>query len=201
MDKNRMINDHQAREPDETIYARYLKTSADDDLKELLARHRSDLTFFIYGFVNNMEDAEDIMMDAFAVAASGIAKFSGKSSFKTWLFGIGRNLALKHLRKRHFHFFPLNEETDGAQRSSGDDGMPDARILRTERRKMLYKALGSINPDYRQVLHLTYFENMDNDEVALVMKKSKKQVYNLISRGKTALKEELTRLGFDPCDL
>ena len=39
------------------------------------------------------------MMDAFAVAASGTSRFRGNSSFKTWLFAIGRNLAMKHLRK------------------------------------------------------------------------------------------------------
>lgn len=42
-----------------------------------------------------MEDAEDIMLYAFAEAASGTAVFSGRSSFKTWLFSIGRNQARK----------------------------------------------------------------------------------------------------------
>ncbi|MCR5324492.1 MAG: hypothetical protein K6E85_14635 [Lachnospiraceae bacterium] len=91
---------HKDREPDEIIYSRYLKTSDNKDLKELLVRYRTELTFFIYGFVRNMEDAEEIMMDAFAAAASGTARFSGKSSFKTWLYAIGRNLAMKQLRKK-----------------------------------------------------------------------------------------------------
>lgn len=196
MDTDQIINDHRDLEPDELIYARYLKTSDNADLKKLLSRHRSDLTFFIYGFVNNIEDAEDIMLDAFAVAASGTARFSGKSSFKTWLFGIGRNLALKHLRKKRFLFFSLNEEIAGKDEIAAEQGMPDIELLNDERNRMLYRALESINPEYRQVLHLTYFEDMTNDEVAGVMKKGKKQVYNLISRGKQAMKEALEKLGY-----
>ncbi|MCR5332239.1 MAG: sigma-70 family RNA polymerase sigma factor, partial [Lachnospiraceae bacterium] len=151
------------------------------------SRHRSDLTFFIYGFVHNMEDAEDIMMDAFAVAASGTARFSGKSSFKTWLFAIGRNLALKHLRKGHLFFVPLNDTI------VTDRGLPELEIMQNEKNKQLYEALNCINPEYRQVLHLTYFEGMSNDEVASVMKKNKKQVYNLITRGRQALKDVLEK--------
>ena len=178
------------KEKDESIYERYLRNSDNEDLKELLSRYREELTFFIYGFVKNMEDAEDIMMDAFAVIASGTAGFAGKSSFRTWLYGIGRNLALKSLRKKRFLFFSLNEEI------IADAGVPDVELLKDERNRMLYEALDSINPEYRQVLHLTYFEEMSNDEAAAVLRKSKKQVYNLVARGKQALKEALERKGY-----
>ena len=62
---------------------------------------------------------------------------------------------------------------------------------------MLYEALGTINPEYRQALHLTYFEGMSADEVADVLKKNRKQVYNLISRGKESLRNKLIEMGFE----
>ncbi|MBO4324086.1 MAG: sigma-70 family RNA polymerase sigma factor [Lachnospiraceae bacterium] len=179
------------RETDEALFDRYRKEADSDALRELLIRYREELCFFIYGMVRNMEDAEDLMLDAFAAASSGTARFDRRSSFKTWLFGIGRNMALKHLRKQRFSFSELNEEM------TSDQGTPELEILQTERNRMLYKALGSIPDDYRQVLHLTYFENMDNDEVAVVLDKNKKQVYNLIARGKQALKEALLKLGYE----
>ena len=73
----------------------------------------------------------------------------------------------------------------------------ETEILKTEQNRMLYEALRSIPEDYRQALHLTYFENMSNDEVAVVLDKNKKQVYNLITRGKQALKEALLKLGYE----
>lgn len=179
------------RETDEIIFERYLKTGNNDDLKELLARYREELCFFLFRMVRNMEDAEELMLDAYAGASSGRNTFEGRSGFKTWLFGIGRNLALKHLRKQHFFLFSLNEEI-----TSGE-GMPELTILKDERNRMLYEALDRINPDYRQALHLCYFENMSEDDIAVVLKKSKKQVYNLMARGKKALKETLVSMGFE----
>ena len=51
--------------------------------------------------------------------------------------------------------------------------------------------------DYRNVLYLLYFEDMSTEQAAAVMKKTKKQVYNLAFRGKQQLKELLTEAGFD----
>ena len=77
----------------------------EEDLRILLERHREGLTLFLFGFVRNMEDAEELMLDAFAIAASGTSRFSGSSSFKTWLFAIGRNQAMSMLRKNRLRFF------------------------------------------------------------------------------------------------
>ena len=65
-----------------------------------------------------------------------------------------------------------------------------------EERKELYKALSEINKDYRQVLYLTYFEDMKPEEIARVLNKSIKQIYNLTARGREALKTVLLRNGF-----
>ena len=179
---------------DEELYRRYLSAKDNNALKALLERHREELVIFLYRILKNMEDAEDIMLDAYAVAASGTTKFSGKSSFKTWLFAIGRNLALKHIRKRHFLFIPLNEEVEVVE---SNEGRPDLEMLKTEKNQMLYDAMDRINPDYREALHLMYFESMEIDDISEVMGKNKKQVYNLINRGKIALKETLQSMGFD----
>ena len=95
------------RESDETLYRMYL--SEGNDLlscssvlakRELLLRHREGLTLFLFGYVRNMDDAEDLMLDAFATAASRNSGWQGLSSFRTWLFGIGRHLAMRELRRR-----------------------------------------------------------------------------------------------------
>ena len=62
---------------------------------------------------------------------------------------------------------------------------------------MLNEGLSKLNEDYRRILILLYFENMTHEQVSKVMKKSKKQVYNLVERAKKALKEELIKMGFE----
>lgn len=158
------------------------------------------MLLFIMGYVGNEEDAEELMMDAFAVIVSGTSVFSGRSSFKTWLFGIARNQAKMFLRKKKGFFFSMEEMPEKTGKDPAEDslqGAPELDILRQEQNKELYSALEVLPAGYRQVLYLLYFEEMSADEAALVMGKSKKQIYNLTERGRRALKEQLERMGFD----
>ncbi len=182
------------KDTDESIYARYLKNGKDEDLRELLERHRESLVLFLYGILRNMEDAEEIMLDAFAVAASGTSRFDGRSSFRTWLYAIARKKAVSLLRKRRFSFFGLEEVRE---HPSDRDHSPELSILREERDRALYLALDQLRNDYRQVLYLLYLEGMDHEEAARIMGKSPRQIYNLVYQGKKALKEKLEGMGID----
>ena len=46
--------------------------------------------------------------------------------------------------------------------------------------------------DYREILYLRYFEELSPEEIARVTGRRKKQVYNLLARGRVAMKEILT---------
>ena len=177
-------------ESDEHAYQRYLDGD-EDGLRVLLERHRVHLMLFLMGYVHNREDAEELMLDAFAVAASGTARFSGRSSFKTWLYGIGRNLASRHLRRKRLRWIALAHMAD-----QGETEIPEDLIVRSEQKGQLYAALRTLPEDYRNVLYLQEIEGMTVDEIAGVTGKSKKQIYNLSFRGKGALKETLQRMGY-----
>ena len=181
-----------AYESDETIYYRFLREGLNEDMKELMCRHRESLTLFLYGIVHNMDDAEELMIDAFAEAGMGHSIFRGKCSFKTWLFAIGRNLALKHIRKNKYNSLFENDVNGNAS-----DDTPEQELLRRERDRILYYAMENLNPDYRQILYLIYFEDMSIEEAGKVMKKNRKQVYNLIHRGREALKHLLSKEEID----
>ena len=182
------------RETDEQLYSRFLKDRNNEDLRELLERHRNNLTLFLFGIVHDMEDAEELMLDSFAVLVSGSPGFSGKSSFKTWLFAVGRNLALKQLKKKR----PYLQLQDGSENDQlSINSMPESGLIKNERNMQLYLAMDKLRPDYREVLQLIYFEDMSIEEAASVMKKTKKQIYNLSTRSRQALKDELERMGFD----
>ena len=177
-------------ESDELIYRRYLAEHNDDDFRVLVERHKESLMLFLYNFVHNMEDAEELMLDAYAEAAAG-ANYSGKSTFRTWLFSIGKNMALMRLRKQRLTAEVPFEQTDVIA------APPELNILHEERNRELYEALGHLREEYRQILILLYFEDMSHEEVERIMGKNRKQVYNLAERGRAALREQLERMGFD----
>ena len=187
-------------EKDEDVYRRFLAERSENDLRILLERHRESLLLFLLGYVGNEEDAEELMMDAFAVIASGTSAFSGRSSFKTWLFGIARNQAKMFLRKKKGFFLSLEDMLEKAQTEyivSKKSDAPELNLLKKDQKKELYTAIEALPAGYRQVLYLIYFEEMSADDVASIMGKTKKQVYNMTERGRKALKETLERMGFD----
>ena len=79
-------------------YRRYLDGD-DTGLTEIIRDYKDGLTLYINGYVNNIFTAEDLMEETFFKLATKKPRFSGKSSFKTWLYAIARNTALDYLRK------------------------------------------------------------------------------------------------------
>ena len=71
------------------------------------------------------------------------------------------------------------------------------QYLKEEQKILLHKALQNLNPDYRQVIYLVFFENFSNSETAKIMHKTKRQIENLLYRAKQSLKSELEKEGFE----
>lgn len=120
-------------------------------------------------------------------------KYKGNYSFKTWLYTIGRNEAINYLKHRkRFSDKPV-EDFENLLR---DEENLEKLYFVEERKIAVHSSLQKLNGDYRQVLYLTVFEELTNEEAARVMKKNKRQIENLVYRAKKALKAELEKEGF-----
>ena len=181
-------------EKDETIYSRFLAKRNEEDLRILLERYRDPLMFFLLGYVHSMEDAEELMMDSFAEVAAGRTLFSGRSSFRTWLFAVARNKARMHLRKRRPETVPIDHlpvPVDHLPQAASSADDPETRFLQDERSMQLHRAMSKLEPEAQHALHLIYFEDMSYDELAQVLGKSRRQTYRLADRYRNQLKKIL----------
>ncbi len=176
------------------LYKNFISSRDESSFRTLFERYRDPLTYFLYGLVGNLDDAEELMIDVFAAVSAGLARYREQdgATFKTWLYSVARNKAKMFLRKHTVEFLPVDESLDLVPTASVQDPFIDV-LLDNERNSGLYQALGTIKSDYRVVLYLTYFEGMKPEEISRVLHKSVKQVYNLISRGKTTLRSLLER--------
>ena len=158
-------------------------------LDELINKYRNPLTLFINGFVKDIDVAESLMIDVFVELVCKKNKFRGESSLKTYLFAIGRNKALKYIKKnKNYDFIPLEEV---GYCITTEQTIED-EIAQVLRRETVHKALNELNPTYREILYLLFFEDMSYEQAAQVLHKNKKQVSNLAFRAKQALKKILT---------
>ena len=171
-------------------YRRYLEGD-DGGIAQLIKIYRDGLILYLNGFIGDMGAAEELMEDTFVRLAVKKPKFNGKSSFKTWLYAIARNMALDWLRKNGRKTVQQLTE-DMADMRAG----PELEYMREERDRTVQQALSRLNPDYGSVLYLSYFEGFTNEEIKTVMNKSGRQVENLLYRAKRALKVQLEKEGF-----
>ena len=172
-------------------YCRYLDGD-NDGLKEIVETHFDGLMLYLNLFVRNLSEAEELAEETLFQLVSKRPVFSGKSNFRTWLYAIGRNVTLRYIRRREREA-ELLEEYDTVTTIEED---AERELLTKERDRSLYRAMGELKKDYRQVLWLRYFEKMDEKSIATIMKKSVHSIEHLHRRAKEALREELRKEGF-----
>ena len=161
---------------DEVYYRQYL--SGDDaGLEALMEKYGDPLTLYIDGYLHDVHEAEELMLDVFAYL------FTKKPKIR-------RHTALRHKSRRKplFSLDALTNEPDGRLLAE--------EVIRTEERnRVLHFCMGEMNPDYREVLYLTYFEDMSYAQAAEVTGKTVKQITNMVYRGKESLRRLLEREG------
>ena len=177
-------------------YRRFLEGD-DQGLYEIICAHQDGLILYINSFVQNIRTAENLAEDTFAELAVKRPRFSGKCSFKTWLFSIGRHITIDHIRRES----RMNTVSLESQDFIADENELEKNCIKNEQKLRLHKAIKELNPDYRDILYLIYFEGFSNAEAAKIMKKTKRQTENLIFNAKKALRTKLERDGFDYEDI
>lgn len=169
-------------------YRRFLNGD-ESGLVEIVNMYGDNLMLFINSFVNNLSLAEEIMEDVFMELIVKKHKFKEESTFKTYLFKIGRNKAFNVLKKNSRCAYIEDKEIE-------DEKKFEDNVIKTEEQKRIHNALKMLPKDYKTVLYLIYFEDMSYNEIEKIMKKNNKQIKNLAYRARLALKEILGKEGF-----
>jgi RNA polymerase sigma-70 factor (ECF subfamily) len=168
-------------------YRRYLEGEL-SAFEEIIDEYREGLIFFINRYVSDLDLAEDIAADTFAILLTKPEKYNFSVSLKTYIYTIGKNRAIDILRKRKRHG-TVSLDLIPADTVSEESFIED--VLRDEEKRRLHNAINRLKKEYREAVHLVYFENMSVSDAAAVMGKGKKQVENLLYRARKALKEAL----------
>ncbi|WP_242822979.1 RNA polymerase sigma factor [Syntrophobotulus glycolicus] len=173
----------------EALYAAYLGGDG-NALRILMERHGNALTLYINGYIHDIHESEDLMIEAFSRMVAAKPRLV-ENGFKAYLYKTARNLALRHANKRRHSCFSLEDlENEPESRL-----LVEAVLQTEEQNRILRQCMEQINPDYREALYLLYFENMSYAQAAQVMGKTTKQIDHLLGRGKKALRPLLEQEG------
>lgn len=176
----------------ESSYRRFI-AGDNEGLYEIICTYQTGLILYLNSFVQNIHTAEDLTEDTFLELMIKRPDFYGKSTLKTWLYAIGRNIALKYLRKhKKSDVVPLE-----SQEFFDDEQNIEINYIKSEEKRMVHQGIHKLKQEYRQVLYLSYFEGFSKSDTAIIMNKSERQIKNLLYNAKKSLKNELERSGFD----
>jgi RNA polymerase sigma-70 factor (ECF subfamily) len=132
-------------------------------------------------------DAEDVLQNAYIAVLQQHTTFDGRSSFRTWLFGVIRNTARDHRRR-------VSRNDARAAPMPADDRLPSgspgalAGLEKQELAGRLAAALERLPQRQHEVLHLVFYQEMSIAEAAGVMRVSVGSARTHYDRGKRRLR-------------
>jgi len=135
-----------------------------------------------------VQDAEDVAQQVYLQVFRQMDRFSGHSSFGTWLYRVTVNEAMQHLRRgRKRRFAILNWETPDHEAD---------RCQRSETSELLDRALAEIEPELRSIFVLREVEGLSYEAIGAAMDIPLGTVASRLSRARHDLQERLRCLGW-----
>lgn len=177
---------------DGTQYYREFLDGDDSALAEIIRIYKDGLILYLNGYVKSIAVAEELTEDTFVKLVIKRPRFFGHASFKTWLYTVGRNVALDYLRTSK----PKEVSLDDLPEAFDEEQDLEWAYIRQEDRILVHRAMKELKQEYRQVLWLLYFEGFTHKEAAHILQKTTHNVETLAYRARQALKNKLLEEGY-----
>jgi len=164
---------------DAQLVNRYFKGD-EKSLEILIKKYLKPIYGFVYKYIGNVQEAEDITQEVFVKMWRYLKKYDENKSFKTWIFSIAKNTCIDWLRKKKT--IPLSEI---------EAGESDNFFERVSISQLLESATEKLLPKYRTVLSLYYNDNLNFREIAERLEESSNTVKSRHRRALIMLKKDL----------
>ena len=151
----------------------------------LVDRYKDGLVRYCYSILLDEAAATDAAQQAFINAYDKLHTYKPKYAFSTWLYRIGRNEALKELKRTK-----KQQSLDSVQEQSDDDELSVAFEKQREKEKVM-KAMTTLRHEWRQVVHFYYWEGKTYEEIAELTDTPLNTVRVWLLRAKQKLEKEL----------
>jgi RNA polymerase sigma-70 factor, ECF subfamily len=177
--------------------ARGLKRQDPELLDQLIDLYQHRLLRYLLFLTGKREVAEDLFQETWMRVLLRGAQYNGKARFDTWLFTIARNLVIDLSRKRTMA--SLDEMSEGREDDrpfeiAMEGPSPLDQFQSREDSAEVAEVLLKLEPNYREVLVLRFYEELSLEEIAGLTKAPLSTVKSRLYRGLAALKPEVEQI-------
>ena len=129
----------------------------------IIYRYEKAVLNYIYKFVGNFHQAEEISQEAFFRVYKYALKFDTKRRFSTWLYKIANNLCIDQLRKKK------DETLDVTELKLASKDNTEKAIENLELQDKVKKAIQNLSESHRSVLILKHYQGMSYQEIGEIL--------------------------------
>ena len=163
---------------------------------ELVARYQRKGFWIAYHTLGRVEEARDVVQEAFLRVYRSLAKFDFDRNFYTWFYRIVMNLAIDALRKVKQSRASVIEDM-AESFAAPDDHM--APLERSETRGLVWQVLDHLDDKFRSVLVLRDLQGLSCREIAPILKVTHATVRWRLHRGRKLFRERWERVARQWC--
>ena len=150
----------------------------------------------VLGFLQNIENAEEVTQDVFVKVYETIGSFKNESKLSTWIYRISVNQALdfirKTKRKKRFGIITYLFGNDNeVLHQPANFEHPGIVLENKEKAAILFSAVNSLPDKQKTAFLLQKIEQCSQQKIAEIMQLNEGAVESLLSRAKTNLKKQL----------
>lgn len=138
----------------------------------LMDRYKKPVYHMVLKMVRNVDDAEDLTIEAFSKAFRNLHRFKKDYTFSTWLFRIATNNAIDFIRKKKLDTFSLDTSyTDDSGESVSMDVLdpdltPDEEAIKSQKIELVRMFVTKLPTKYQRLVRLRYFDELSYEEIA-----------------------------------
>jgi RNA polymerase sigma-70 factor (ECF subfamily) len=180
----------------DTELLRQMRAGEASAFESLYLRHQGPLFRFAMLRSGSADTAADVVQEVFMGLLTASFTFDpNRGVLQNFLFGVARNLVMKHeLPRRRLATLPAADDDgddDDAVEIACEAAEPLARILGTELADDVRRALSLLAPHYRDVVILYEMHDLSYQEIADICRLDIGTVRSRLSRGRAALAKRL----------
>lgn len=189
-----------SRSDEKRIIGRIQK-GEEEAFEELVEAYKQKAYYVALGFTNkNKEDALDLSQDAFVKAFKAIRTFNINEPFFPWFYKILRNHCLNYIKKnQRFRKESLDElqEENHTQTRDEKQPTPDERAQADDVSAILWQAIETLKPDFREIITLKHFHNLSYQEIAQALGIPIGTVMSRLYNARQELKDKVKSMGIN----
>ena len=163
----------------------------------IVKRYKNQLLNFIYRFLGNTEESEDLVQETFLRVYRNRTAYKKVAKFSTWIYTIAGNLAKTELRKRkRRRFFSISElgYNEKDYDISDDAYNPERDVDSRMKEEIIHQQIMALSPKFRQVILLRDVQQLSYEEISKIVNIPLGTVKSRVNRGRLKLQEKLRYL-------